>query len=135
LKGWNLYAADPPGKLRKWRTGEQLPIGTHDIWGHQTRSDAWQLQIMLTEVEGTEWFSRRNPLIRGNRDELMVLCGDIPCIRPEIQLLYKVKNCRLKDEQDFRACLPRLDEEAKHWLKAKLILLYPQGHKWLQALS
>lgn len=134
LKNWKLYAADPPGTLREWYTDEQLPVGIHDIWGHHISSNAWQLQIMLTEVEDAEWFSRRSPLIRGKRNELMVVYEDIPCIRPEIQLLYKAKNRRPKDERDFRACLPKMDEKAKLWLKASLTLLYPQGHEWLKAL-
>ena len=134
LKNWRLYAADPPGTLRQWHTHEQLPIGIHDIWGHQSSSDAWQLQIMLTEVEDNEWFSRRSPLIRGKRDELMFVYDGISCIRPEIQLLYKAKNRRPKDEQDFHACLPKMDEKAILWLKANLTLLYPQGHEWLKIL-
>lgn len=135
LTGWQLYAADPAGTLRKWREGESLIFGVHDIWGHQTGAEAWQLQIMLTEIDGNEWFSRRSPFIRGHRDDLMIAHKGIPCIRPEIQLLYKAKNRRSKDEQDFQACLPLLSSEAKHWLKHHLILIYPEGHDWLAFLS
>lgn len=135
LKGWQLYAADPPGTLRTWHEGEFLPVGVHDIWGHQTGATAWQLQIMITEVEGDQWISRRNPLIRGNRKDMFTVYNRIPCIRPEIQLLYKAKNQRPKDEQDFHACLPHMDKEAKAWLKNNLLMLYPEGHDWLIPLS
>jgi hypothetical protein len=134
LKGWELYAADPSQTLRKWCADEFLPFGSHDIWGHQVESDAWQLQIMLAEVEGDEWFSRRSPMIRGQRMGLMTVYGGIPCIRVEIQLMYKAKNPRPKDEQDFLACLPRMSAEARDWLREKLMLLYPQGHDWLDFL-
>jgi hypothetical protein len=135
LNGWELYAADPPGTLRKWVEEEYLPFGIHDIWGHRTGSQAWQLQLMLAEVEGDEWFSRRNSLIRGRRDELIQRYNDIPCVRVEVQLMYKAKGLRPKDELDFQACLPKLSNEAKLWLKDSLLLLYPEGHPWLKSLT
>jgi hypothetical protein len=135
LDNWQLYAADPPGELKLWQKGEVLPSGVHDIWGHQLGSEAWQLQIMLAEVKGDEWFNRRNPLVRGQREDLITLYDNLPCIRAEIQLMYKSKGLRPKDEQDFQACLPKMSAAAKDWLKDKLALLYPDGHPWLEALS
>ncbi len=135
LTGWCLYAADPPGTLRAWSADEYLPYGIHDIWGHRTDARAWQLQLMLIEVEGDEWFSRRDAAIRGHRDDLIVACNGIPCIRIEVQLLYKAKHCRPKDELDFQACLPLLSTEAKRWLKASLHRLHPEGHAWSDAPS
>jgi hypothetical protein len=134
LDGWQLYAADPPGTLRVWNQGEYLPYGIHDIWGYRTGSQSWQMQIMLAESDGDQWFSRRSPLIWGHRDDLMTRYQGIPCIRIEVQLMYKAKGQRPKDELDFQACLPRLSLEAKEWLKDVLTLLYPQGHSWLNAL-
>jgi hypothetical protein len=135
LTGWQLYAADPPGTLRPWRKDEYLSVGIHDIWGHQIGVDAWQMQIMITEVDGTEWVSRRDDRIRGQRADLITIYDGVPCLRPEIQLLYKVRNPRLKDEQDFHACLPVLSAAAKNWLKQHLTRIYPDGHRWLTDLS
>lgn len=134
LQGWTLYAADPPGSLRPWQPEEFLPYGIHDIWGHKVGAEAWQLQLMLCESEGQEWFSRRNPLIRGKRDDLIVQYNGLPCLRIEVQLMYKANNHRPKDDLDFEACLPLLSNETSTWLKAQLTLLYPQGHPWLSAL-
>ncbi len=134
LKGWRLYAADPPGTLRPWLEGEALPFGIHDIWGHQQGSTAWQLQIMLAEVERNEWVSRRDPRIRGRRDDLIAIYNGVPCVRIDVQLLYKAKQPRPKDELDFQASLPRLSVDEKQWLKDKLCLLHPSGHPWLDTL-
>lgn len=134
LKNWELYAADPPGTLRKWEQGEFLPYGIHDIWGHEIGEEAWQLQIMVTEVDGNDWFTRRNPLIRGKKTDLITVYQSVPCIRIEVQLMYKAKGQRPKDEQDFHACLPKMNTNDKLWLKEKLILLYPNGHDWIQFL-
>ncbi len=135
LKGWTLYAADPPGALRLWHEREFLPVGIHDIWGHQNHSEAWQLQIMLAEVDNEDWFSRHNPLIRGSRKTMITLYQGIPCMRIEIQLLFKARNHRPKDDQDFYTCLPYLDMEAKAWLKDRLLILHPHGHDWLIPLT
>ena len=134
LEGWQLYAAHPPGTLRAWSKDEYLPYGIHDIWAHRSRANVWQMQLMLAEVEGDERFSRRNPLIRGSREDLMTEYNGLPCIRIEVQLMYKAKNPRLKDEQDFQACLPCMDEQSKQWLKNSLRLLHPEGLAWLEAL-
>lgn len=135
LKDWQLYAADPAGTLRTWHENEFLQKGINDIWIHHKSSEAWQLQFLITEAEGEEWVSKRNPLIRGKRDDLICLYAGVPCIRPEIQLLYKAKNLRPKDEIDFQACLPAMSSEAKAWLKEKLFILYPDGHEWMKRLG
>jgi hypothetical protein len=130
LPDWCLYAADPPGTLRLWNAPEWLPYGIHDIWCHHANASAWQLQMMLIESDGDEWVSRRHPMIRGPRNELIVDYHHIPCIRIEVQLLYKAKGQRAKDWQDFLACLPKLTDDAKAWLKQALLLAHPEAHPW-----
>lgn len=135
LSGWRLYAADPPGTLRPWTDNEYLPYGVHDIWGHRPNVRAWELQVMLAEVDRNHWFVRHNPQIRGARDDLIVRYNGIPCIRIEVQLLFKARRCRSKDTSDFHACLPYLPADAKRWLRDNLLLLYPEGHTWLADLN
>lgn len=135
LHGWQLYAADPPGTLRAWHAGEYLPLGIHDIWAHRPGADAWQFQLMVAEVDGDEWFSRRNAAIRGKRDELFTQYGGLPCVRAEVQLLYKAKGRRPKDVLDFHAAAPHLSAEAKRWLSDALRLAHPEGHPWLDMLE
>ena len=89
---------------------------------------------MLAEVEGGEWFSRRNHLIRGRRDDLFANYNDMPCIKVEVQLLFKARDIRPKDNIDFQACLPLMSENAKQWLSDQLSLSFPEGHIWLSSL-
>jgi hypothetical protein len=133
-KDWTLYAADPPGSLRLWKRAEYLPQGIHDIWAHRTQCQSWQMQLMLMEVAENRWFSRRNHLIGGDRADLIVLYGGIPCVRVEVQLLFKSKDRRPKDLADFHACLPKMTEDAKEWLFNQLHVLYPEGHPWEEPL-
>jgi hypothetical protein len=134
LGEWRLFAADPPGTLRPWSEGEWLPPAIHDIWAYERAAHAWQLQIMLIDTDGDAWVSRRHPLIRGPRPDLLVPYHDIPCVRIEVQLLYKVKGNRPKDQLDFQASLPLLTGEARAWLRRALELAHPEGHPWLALL-
>jgi hypothetical protein len=135
MKDWLLFAADPPGTLREWNAGEYLPFGIHDIWGRRPEVDAWQFQFMVAEVEGDEWFSRRDPRIRGKRDDLFAEYNGVRCVRIEVQLLYKSKGRRPKDVLDFHTAVPRMTAEARDWLKNSMMLLYPDGHPWLDVLE
>jgi hypothetical protein len=135
LAGWHLYAADPPGTLRPWLQGEFLPVGVHDIWGYRAGREAWELQVMLQEVDGDRWWYRREPSIGGPLAELVVEIDGIPCLRPEFQLFYKSKGLREKDREDFRRCLPRLDARQRGRLGALMREAYPEGHDWLDRLA
>ncbi|MCP3917717.1 MAG: amino acid transporter [bacterium] len=131
LVDWDLYAADPPGQLRFWPVGEQLPDTVHDVWGVRRGHVEWELQIMLQEAEAQHWVYRREPAIRGPLDELATMLDGIPCLRPEIQLLYKSKDIRPKDQVDFERCFPALGSAAKSKLAGWLARAYPAGHAWI----
>jgi hypothetical protein len=111
LPDWEWWAADPPGTLRPWRAGEILPAHVHDIWCRPGPDEPWRVQFMLDETDGTNWISRRDARIRRPIEEL----GEHFLV-PEIQLFYKARVPRPKDEQDFAMLLPLLDDAQKHWL-------------------
>jgi hypothetical protein len=89
---------------------------------------------MLAEVEGDEWFSRRNHLVRDKRNNLFTTYSGFPCVRVDVQLLYKTQNIRPKDNLDFQACLPFMSANAKHWLANQLRISFPEGHAWMNNL-
>ncbi|MCA9893490.1 MAG: amino acid transporter [Anaerolineae bacterium] len=135
LIGWQLYAADPPGTLRPWLQDEFLPFGVHDIWGHQDGKQHWEMQLMLAESEHDRWFARFDEGIGGPRDDLFTIYKGVPCIRIEVQLLYKCRRPRPKDEADFAACLPLLSDNQCQWLATHIRRLFPDGHPWLDKLA
>jgi hypothetical protein len=109
LPGWQWQAADPPGSLRPWPPGERLPAGVHDIWCRPGPGESWRIQVMLDESSGRDWVSRRDERIRRPITSIgLVAVRGIPYLAPEIQLFYKAKNGRPKDETDFAAALPVL---------------------------
>ncbi|WP_086823556.1 amino acid transporter [Allokutzneria sp. NRRL B-24872] len=127
LPGWELWAADPPGTLRRWPPGEVLPPTVHDVWCRQSAEAPWRVQLMIDESRGTEWISRRGNGIRRPLAEIgQVTTGGLPFLRPEIQLFYKSRGMRAKDEQDFLAVLPHLGADQRRWLSDAM----PKGHPW-----
>jgi hypothetical protein len=135
LSGWELWAADPPGTLRPWRSGEVLPAEVHDIWCRPRAGESWRLQIMIDDTVGDEWLYRRDHGIRRPIDSIGVLSGDgIPYLASEIQLLYKAKQPRPKDDCDFAAAVTVLTSEQREWLAAAIRTSYPDGHPWQDRL-
>lgn len=136
LASWDLYVADPPGqgRLRTWLPGEVLPQPLHDIWCRRTPEAPWSIQLMLDEAEGPQWVSRRDPAIRLPIDQLgRTSKTGIPYFAPEVQLFYKAKATRNKDEADFEAVLPLLDTPARAWLADAINVIVPD-HPWLRRL-
>jgi hypothetical protein len=133
LAGWDLHCADPPGQLRPWREGEVLREPVHDVWARGRSDQPWRLQVVINPSTAEEWIYRRYAHIRRPAGELVWRSGGIPYLVPEVQLLFKSKTIRPKDEQDFRDCLPLLDERQRGWLREALRLLDPT-HRWLSLL-
>jgi hypothetical protein len=52
---------------------------------------------------------------------------------PEIQLLYKSKSIRPKDQTDFDTVIGLLDKDARAWLRKSLAIMSPY-HAWLSSL-
>ncbi|GAB3950045.1 hypothetical protein GCM10028832_02780 [Streptomyces sparsus] len=132
LADWDLYVADPPGQgqLRPWPSGEALPRPLHDIWCRRTPAAPWLVQLMLDEAEGDQWVSRRAPQIRLPLERLgRTSPAGIPYLAPEVQLFYKAKATREKDETDFEAVLPLLDASQRLWLADAIEVIAPD-HPW-----
>lgn len=132
LAGWDLHAADPPKTLRPWLSGEELPVGVHDVWCRPSPSAPWALQLMLAETEGDEWVYRRDRRVRRPVAALGCVSPDgLPYLAPEVQLLYKAAPTpRAKDSADFAAVAPRLPADRRDWLRDALAVCAPTAHGW-----
>ncbi|MFD4117466.1 nucleotidyltransferase domain-containing protein [Streptomyces niveus] len=134
LAGWEWWAADPPGTLRPWAAGELLPAAVHDIWCRPGPGTPWRIQVMLDESHDGEWASRHDARVRRPVHELGVVSAEgVPYLSPEVQLHYKARTPRPKDEADFTAVLPLLTDERRDWLAAAISLTYGT-HPWLARL-
>ncbi|HND84149.1 MAG TPA: hypothetical protein PLU50_00005, partial [Pseudobdellovibrionaceae bacterium] len=132
---WELWVADPPGKLRPWRKSEYIGKGLQDIWCRRSKNEPWQIQIMLYDVEDGEWIFKRNESVRKKLEEILIETKDgYSILAPEVQLLYKSKSLRAKDRADFKSALVAMNAEQKNWLKQSLVRVYDNKHLWVDSL-
>lgn len=143
LDAWDVQAASPTTHpdawpFRAWEAGTVLSSVVHDVWCRPSQADPWALQLMLAETDGDCWQFRRDARITrplstvGRRTK-----NGIPYLVPELQLLYKAKEPRPKDEADFARTVPFLDPESRRWLIQALALSHPDHHwlGWLEGSS
>ena len=91
--------------------------------------------MIMDEIEGA-WVYRKNHKINSPKTSVFsCFKDDVPALKPEIQLLYKSKNPREKDELDFSKTIPTLEKDQRRWLSDCLQLCYPKGHPWLDSIE
>jgi len=133
LAGWEFERVDGE-RWEAWEAREVLELPDHQA---RVRDGvgAMEFEVFLNEATEGRWLSRRHAgLWRGLGEVWMVGEVGVPFISPEIQLLYKAKYQRAKDEHDFELAAPRLDEGRRRWLIEGLRLCHP-GHDWLRKLE
>jgi Aminoglycoside-2''-adenylyltransferase len=118
--GWDLHMVSE-GSLRPWRPGEDLDPPVFGIWGRPSPSAPWAVEVILADGDSETWRFRREPSITmPRRDLVRHTHAGVPFCTPEVQLLYKAKRARPKDDADLARCLHRLDQPQKLWLLGAL---------------
>ncbi|PGL73088.1 hypothetical protein [Bacillus sp. AFS055030] len=121
------------GKLSTWEN-EYLELPIHEIHGENDKTKD-ELEVLLNEIELNEWKFRRDKSITCKLDSLYSVSNEgIPYLNPEIVLLYKVRNTREKDHQDFKNVKDYLDSSQKTWLREAILIHHP-NHEWLEDLK
>ncbi|MDX1468981.1 MAG: amino acid transporter [Acidimicrobiia bacterium] len=127
------FHAAADGKLRHMGEAGDLWSQANSIWVRRPGAQKWLLEMILNESDGDEWVYRRDARVRLPRKEVAIDVDGIPCVRPEIQLLFKAKQMRDRDIADFQLHGHRLHPTARSWLKDALRLAHP-GHPWITDL-
>lgn len=131
LAGWDLQLASS-GKLTPWDSTAPIPEDVNGLWCRPRREGPWRLQVMLAPTAGDIWIYRRDDRISRALDDIVrVSPNGLPYLAPEIQLLFKARTPRPKDEQDLGNVLGKLDEHQRDWLATSLDITVP-GHPWIE---
>jgi hypothetical protein len=105
------------------------------LWCRPRGSMLWSVQVLLDAGDAQFWVFRRQPQIRRPLNEVIRRTPQgLPYLVPEIQLLYKARAPRPRDEDDFAHVVPSLDKPARKWLQESLQISEP-GHHWLAILD
>jgi hypothetical protein len=123
------------GELIPLAGGASLGPEQHGVWCRPGAALPWCLELMLNEQRDADtWVYRRDPRIERPLAECVLRdARGIPYLAPEIQLLFKSKGRRERDERDFEVSLPGLERERRDWLARALRLADP-AHPWLAKL-
>jgi hypothetical protein len=132
LTGWDIQLA-AAGRLSPW-AGEEPDAAAHqnNLWCRRHPEGPWQLDVTVGDGDGETWIYRRDPRVRLPWAEAVLhTTDDIPYLAPDLQLLFKSKEPRAKDDVDAREVIPELDAEQQ----GRLTRLLEVNHPWQVLLS
>jgi|SRR5579885_3663291 len=131
-RNWQLEKAID-GRLIPWADQEWLSLPVHTIWCKNQNHEPDFIEILLNEIDETQFKFRRDQSITLPREEMSFrsLSG-LTILAPEIVLLYK-SNCPEEYQADFDNTVEFLSEKSCAWLKVALNKLFGQ-HPWADKL-
>ena len=129
LSHWDVHIASA-GQLIPWR-GELLTNDQNNLWC-RVANGPWVLDIAIGEGSDENWIYRRDPSVQVPWEQAVRRTADgIAYLAPELQLLYKSKGLRPKDNVDAAEVIPNLDARQSDLLRR----LLPHDHPWLRLLG
>jgi hypothetical protein len=130
---WEVFEAKD-GRLTRLAAGCVPSLDAHSLWCRPTSAAPWTIELLLDEADGETWVYRREPRVRRPMSTVVRRSSDgLPYLAPEIQLLYKSKGPRERDNLDFAQICPLLAADARRWLQHALELTAPD-HTWIAVL-
>lgn len=133
LSKWEFFEAHN-GALTPLDAGTAPRAAVNSLWCRRRDQTEWSLELLLDEGGADRWTFRRDPRIGRALEAAIRRTRDgIPYLAPEIQLLYKSKPGRCKDQLDFDKVIPSLDRDARAWLRDSIAKIDPR-HAWLATL-
>jgi len=133
LDGWQWTVAvdSPDGRWAALANGDTPSLPWFQVRAARSEGDPTTLEFFLNDATAGTWQFRRQPATTLPVARLIGRSADgTPYLVPEVQLLYKAKPNRPKDRADLAACLPRLPEPRRAWLRAALAA-WRADHPWL----
>jgi hypothetical protein len=138
LPEWTLEKAiqtPEGGKWVAWERAEELLLPVHQIRATRLHGECTEFEFFLNERDEMQWTSRRHAGLNRAAEEVAIPSFlDIPILSPEIQLLFKAKQTRHKDQADFERTLPAPSPTQVRWLTAALTQYHPE-HPWIRMLA
>jgi hypothetical protein len=132
LRG-HLMFVGAAGRLSSW-DGRQLSAerSENNVWVVGADRASWCLDLTIGAGDRREWIYRRDTDVRRRWSKaVLVSHSGVPYLAPEIQLLFKSKSPRSKDDIDAREVVPHLDSGGRAFLAQHL----PSDHPWRQLLE
>ena len=132
LPGWDVQVA-AAGSLTAWdRTELSAEANQNNVWCRKAPNRPWCLDVTLSEGDQDCWIYRRDAALQVPWAAAVLTTADgVPYLDPVLQLLFKSKNTRSKDDRDAREVVPALRRDQRHRLRG----LLPSDHPWQRLLA
>jgi hypothetical protein len=127
LVGWDVQVA-AAGRLSPWLgSTPRAEASQNNLWCRTSADRPWCLDVTVGEGDEECWIYRRDPTVRVRWDEAVLRSeGGIPYLAPELQLLFKSKDVRPKDDVDAHEVIPELTGDRRRKLGDFLL----DDHPW-----
>ena len=115
-------------------SGEPLELARdqNNVWCRVSAGGPWVLDVIIGEGSAERWIYRRDPSVQVPWEMAVLRTAEgIPYLAPELQLLYKSKGLRAKDEVDAAEVIPSLDARQRDLLSRVL----DADHPWQRRLT
>jgi len=130
LSEWEFFEAKD-GSLTRLESCTAPRKAVNSVWCRRLSKCEWAFELVLDEGGGDAWTFRRDASIQRSLEQMIRRsAAGIPYLAPEIQLLYKSKEIRSKDQTDFNSVVRLLDQDARDWLQNSIAKMEP-NHPWL----
>lgn len=114
------------------RRAAEHPTKREQRLGQEAPGSQWRFDITVDNGNDTEWIYRRDESTRRLWDSAVLWSSDgHPYLAPEIQLLFKSKNPRPKDDLDAEKVIPLLHADQRIFLADHL----ESGHHWRRLVN
>lgn len=132
LDGWDIQVA-AAGRLTPWDgSAVAADANQNNLWCRKAPNEPWCLDVTISEGDSECWIYRRDPTLRVPWEEAVRRSeAGIAYLAPELQLLFKSKGNRPKDDQDATEVIPALNVGQQHRLRD----LLPANHPWQGLLA
>lgn len=130
---WQIEVAIPKeNRLEPVRSADDLCPPRYGL--HLTKNEEF-IEVLLTDKQDGEILFRRDPDIRMSiQDAIRTDQSGRKYIAPELQLLYKAKEKRDKDQHDFSVAMLEFSDQQKDWLLKALMKHHPTS-SWISNLN
>ena len=124
-QGWEVVVA-AAGVLRPWH-GRELDLAASEgnVWCRRP-GGPWRLDLLVGEGTDERWVYRRDPSLTRPWSRAVLRRDGVPYLAPDLQLLFKSRTVRPKDQADADTALPHLDGGGLALLRAQL----QPDHPW-----
>jgi len=133
LQEWDLFRIRDATWV-PWVETDRIELPEFQAQARSARTALPAFDIFFNPIDGDDWLSRRHAGVRvAVADLIRRTPARIPYLAPEVQLLYKAKYHRAKDDADFEAAIRVMDAAQRQWLRKVLATHHP-GDPWLGRL-